>query len=304
MLGHKAPHSFYVPEPKYEKLFDGVAVDYPKSAFQLDGKPDWIKTRRTTWHGIYGPLFDFRKKFPDERPEAVADFTAMIRAYWATIQSVDDSLGRILAELEAQGALDDTIIVFVGDNGLLNGEHGMVDKRTMHEPSIRVPMLVRYPGLTPPERPRVVDKMVLHVDLAPSLLDLCGTDPLPDVHGKSWRKLVQGDTAGWRTSWLYEYNYEKQFPYTPNVRGVRTDEWAYMRYPHGDGKTDRHKAELYHLPSDPDQVRNLIDDPRQAAKVQTLQAELTRLASELGMAPDRMPLDEGIKQTLPDLKIR
>lgn len=304
MMGHKAPHSFYVPEPKYKTLFDDVKIDYPKSAFQLDGKPDWIKLRQETWHGIYGPLFEFRKKFPDTRPEAVADFERMIRAYWATIKSVDDSVGRILKTLEEQGMLDNTIIVFVSDNGLLNGEFGMVDKRTMHEPSIRVPMLVRYPGLTPTNQPQTVDGMVLHIDLAPSLLDLCGADPLPGAHGKSWKKLAQGDKTGWRTSFLYEYDYEKQFPYTPNIRGVRTDRWSYMHYPHGDGKADRHLAELYDLSNDPEELRNRIADPALKETVTTLQNELARLLKDSGVERDVMPMDEGIKKELPDLKIR
>ena len=304
MVGHKAPHSFYVPAPKYAHTFDNVKIEYPKSAFQLEGKPAWIKERQTTWHGIYGPLFDYRKKFPDTRPEAVVDFANMVRAYMGTILSVDDSVGRLLATLEEMGILDDTLIIFVTDNGLLEGEHGMVDKRTMHEPSIRVPMVVRYPGLTPKNQPKVVDKMVLHVDMAPSILDICGAEPMKNIHGKSWKKLVQGDATSWRTSWFYEYNYEKQFPYTPNIRGVRTDEWVYMHYPHGDGKPDRHKAELYHLPTDPEQVYNRIDDPKHAAKLGELRQELPRLIRAAGLLEDRMPLDEGIKQTLPDLKIR
>jgi arylsulfatase A-like enzyme len=304
MLGHKAPHSFYEPEPKYAHTFDNVKIGYPKSAFQLEGKPAWIKERQTTWHGIYGPLFSYRKKFPDTRPEAVADFANMVRGYMGTILSVDDSVGRLLAVLEEMGILDDTLILFVGDNGLLEGEHGMVDKRTMHEPSIRVPMVVRYPGLTPKHQPKVVDKMVLHLDMAPSILDLCGAPAMKNIHGQSWKKLVQGDATGWRSSWFYEYNYEKQFPYSPNIRGVRSDEWAYMHYPHGDGKPDRHKAELYHLPSDPDQVRNLIDDAKHAAKLAELRQELPRLIRAAGLLEDHMPLDEGIKQSLPDLKIR
>ena len=156
ILGHKAPHSFYMPEPKYEQAFDAVPVQYPASAFELDDKPAWIKDRLDTWHGIYGPLFEWRKKFPDDRPEAVKDFANMVRAYWGTILSVDDSVGRLCAWLEESGQLDNTIFVFIGDNGLLNGEHGMVDKRTMHEPSIRMPLVVRYPGLT--TTPRVVDR--------------------------------------------------------------------------------------------------------------------------------------------------
>ena len=73
IVGHKAPHSFYTPEPKYARTFDAVPVSYPASAFALDDKPAWIKDRLRTWHGIYGPLFEWRKKFPDDRPEAAED---------------------------------------------------------------------------------------------------------------------------------------------------------------------------------------------------------------------------------------
>jgi arylsulfatase A-like enzyme len=186
----------------------------------------------------------------------------------------------------------------------LNGEHGMVDKRTMHEPSIRVPLLARYPGLTPVDRPKVVEQMVLHQDLAPSILELCGAPALKGIHGESWVPLVRGEGKGWRTSWFYEYNYEKEFPYTPNVRGVRTDDWVFIRYPHGDGKPDRHKAELYHLATDPEQTKNRIDEPAQRDRLVALQAELIRLQRAVGLDEDRMPLDEGIKQVLPSPKIR
>ena len=124
------------------------------------------------------------------------------------------------------------------------------------------------------------------------------------MQGKSWKKLVQGDEKDWRTSWMYEYNYEKQFPYTPNVRGVRTDDWVYMHYPHGDGKADRHKAELYHLKTDPNETKNLIDDPAHAGKLEELRRELISVRTELKLVDDAMPLDQGIKQTLPDPKIQ
>ena len=304
MVGHKAPHSFYTPEPKYERAFEGVRVPYPDSAFSLEGKPAWIGERRYTWHGIYGPLFDWRKKFPDDRPEAARDFENMVHAYWGTILSVDDSMGRLLGWLEDSGQLDDTIVVFAGDNGLLEGEHGMVDKRTMHEPSIRIPLAVRYPTLA--REPRVVDEQVLTVDIAPSLLELTSARPLPDTDGRSWVSLVRDGDPAWRRSWFYYYNYERQFPYTPNVRGVRTDGWKYIRYPHGDGGPDRHIAELYDLRSDPDERKNLVADPAMAGRIAELDAELTRLMKETGLTPetDKMPLDAGIRTELPDQKIR
>jgi N-acetylglucosamine-6-sulfatase len=178
----------------------------------------------------------------------------------------------------------------------------MIDKRTMHEESIRVPLLVRYPPVVKPGT--VVKEMVLNIDLAPSIIEACGAEPLGNIHGRSWMPLLRGEPASWRTSWFYEYNYEKQFPYTPNVRGVRTDSWKYVHYPHGDGGPDRHKAELYNLEEDPGERKNLIDDPAYASKVEALQAELHRLMEATGALPDNMPLDEGVKTELPEESIR
>ena len=304
MLGHKAPHSFYLPEAKYAQTFDHVEVNYPQTAFALTDKPDWLTTRLNTWHGIYGPLFAWRKNFPDDSAAGVIDFARMIRAYWGTILSVDDSVARLTAQLRAMGELENTIIVFMGDNGLLEGEHGMVDKRTMHEASIRIPMVIRYPGLTPTNRPQRVKQQVLTHDLAPSLLDLCQADPLPQIHGRSFCKLIREGDDDWRTSWFYYYNYEKQFPYTPNIRGLRTDRWKYIRYPHGDGRPDEHQAELYDLVSDPDERRNLIHAPDKQALVESLRSQLQRLMDDAGLKDDKMPLDEGIKSGLPDQNIR
>jgi arylsulfatase A-like enzyme len=302
-VGQKAPHSFYFPEEKYARAFDDVRVPYPQSAFQLDDKPDWIRQRLSTWHGIYGSLFDWRKKAPDARPEAVKDFENMVHAYWGTVLSVDDSVGRLVDYLKQSGQLDNTIVVFMGDNGLLEGEHGMVDKRTMHEPSIRIPLVARGPGLP---HGKVVERQVLTLDVAPSLLDACGVPPITDIDGRSWMKLVAGDDPDWRTEWFYEYNYEKQFPYTPNIRGIRTDRWKFIRYPHGDGSPDRHLPELYDLAADSGELVNLAADPAHAATRADLERRLTALLAAHGLTPatDTMPLDEGIKTELPDQKIR
>lgn len=302
MIGHKAPHSFYYPEEKYAQAFADVQVPYPPSAFMLDDKPAWYRERLPTWHGIYGPLFDYRRQFPDSRPEGVAAFEEMVRSYWRTILSVDDSVGRLYALLEELGQLDNTLFMFASDHGILNGEHGMIDKRTAHEPSIRIPLVVRYPGLTSPASPRVVDQMVLTTDFAPSIVDIAGIAPEGFEHGRSWKALAQGrNVPDWRTSYVYIYNYERQFPYTPNVRAIRTDRWKYIRYPNA---TPEHKSELYDLVEDPDELVNLIDDPSHRARVAELHRELDRRLKELGAWPDVMPVDEGIGQQLPDEDIR
>jgi len=303
MVGQKAPHSFYFPEEKYEDAFDDVEVKYPATAFQLDDKPEWIKQRLYTWHGIYGPLFDWRKDFPDDSPAGVAAFQDMIRAYWGTVLSIDDSMGRLYDWLDKTKQLDNTVILFMGDNGLLEGEHGMVDKRTAHEMSMRVPLIARFPKLG---QGKIVTEQVLTVDMAPSIIELASAKPIGDIHGNSWKKLVSEGDDHWRTSWMYHYNYEKQFPYTPNVRALRTDRWKYIRYPHGDGSPDRHMAELYDLSTDPGETTNLIKDPLQKDTIQQLGKELLARMKEVGLTPetDKMPLDQGIGTELPDEDIR
>jgi N-acetylglucosamine-6-sulfatase len=302
MVGHKAPHSFYTPEPKYQDAFSDVHVPYPASAFLLDDKPGWYRERMPTWHGIYGPLFGFRETFPDASPAGVAAFEDMTRSYWRTLLSVDDSVGRLYALLQARGELDNTLFIFASDHGILNGEHGMVDKRTAHEPSIRLPLVVRYPGLTSPGAPRVVDQMVLTIDFAPSILDIAGLPAGTRMQGRSWKRLAQGQPdPEWRQSYVYIYNYERQFPYTPNVRALRTGDWKYVRYPNSPAP---HQSELYHLAEDPGELVNLIDVPPHRARAVQMHEALDRQLIAIGAWPDVMPLDEGIGQELPEESIR
>jgi len=302
VLGHKAPHGPFIPEEKYQNTYDNVAVTYPDSAFKLEGKPEWIKERLPTWHGIYGPLYGFRENFPDMSQAAIVDFQKFVRSYTATINSVDDSVGRVLKQLEDEGILDNTIVIYSSDNSFLLGEHGMIDKRTMHEASIRVPLVVRYPKVF--KAGTRVEHQVLSIDLAPTLMELTGAGQLSNAQGQSWVAAAQDKDAEWRESWLYEYNYEEQFPYTPNVRGVRKGDWKYVAYPHGDGGALRHKEELYNLAIDPAEEFNLVDISKHAEKLAEMRDELQLVLKNSNGLPDRMPIDKGIKSELPEASIR
>ena len=287
VLGQKAPHGGPIePEPKYAHAFDDSPMEKPVNynAWR-DGKPAWLAESYPTWHGAGGPLYNYQ------------DYDKFVRAYLGTLLSVDDSVGRLYAALKETGQLDRTVIVFTSDNGFALGEHGRVDKRTMYEESIRVPLIVRYPPLIP--KATVINEMVLNLDLAPSLVDLGGGKPLKNIDGRSWKLLLTGQTGGWRKSFLYFYNYEKEFPYTPNVRGVRTADWKYIHYPAGDGSPDRYTAELYHLTVDPLETRNLIADPAVAKKLAELKSDYARLLRVHKAFPDRMPMDGGIINELP-----
>jgi N-acetylglucosamine-6-sulfatase len=287
VVGQKAPHGGPIqPEPRFEQALDRYPIRKPAnyaSYRTADGKPAWLEESLPTWHGHNGPLYGLK------------EHDKFVRAYLATLLSVDESVGRLYAVLKESGQLDNTVIVFTSDNGFVLGEHGRVDKRTMYEESIRIPLVIRYPPLVQPGT--VIRQMVLNHDLAPTLIDLCGAEKLKGISGQSFKALLQGRTRGWRTSFLYEYNYEPQFPYTPNVRGVRTDEWKLIRYPHGDSSPDRFTAELYDLKNDPYELRNLANDPAYAKKRRELERELTKLSRQIG--PDRMTVYEGILNVPP-----
>jgi N-acetylglucosamine-6-sulfatase len=194
ILGHKAPHGGpIVPEPKYEKAFDAIDIKKPPTAEPDAAKPEWLKQSMPTWHGINGPLYG-QKEFPK-----------FVRAYLATLLSVDDGVGRLLVTLKETSQLDNTLIIYTSDNGFVLGEHGRVDKRTAYDESLRVPLLVRYPKLI--AKPKVINEMVLSIDMAPGILDICGGKPLDKIDGHSWKPLLAGDTSQKRKSFLYEYNY-------------------------------------------------------------------------------------------------
>jgi N-acetylglucosamine-6-sulfatase len=289
VLGHKAPHGGpIVPEPKYGHAFDEQPIAPPANAGSYraaDGKPAWLEQSFPTWHGLGGPLYGQK------------EYAKFVRAYLGCIASVDDSVGRIYETLRYSGQLDRTLLIFTSDNGFAIGEHGRVDKRTAYEESLRIPLLVRYPPAI--RAGSLIPQMVLTLDFAPTILELCKAAPLPDADGRSWKPLLSGNAQGWRDAFFYQYNYEAQFPYTPNVRAVRTDTWKFIRYPHGDGGPDRQSAELYDLRSDPLEMRNLIADPAQAGRAKALRQQLDDLMKAHHALPDTPPLDGGIINVLP-----
>lgn len=195
--------------------------------------------------------------------------------YFRCISAVDDCVGRLLAALEELGFTENTVVVYTSDNGFYLGEHGLGDKRSAYDESLRVPFLVRYPALGPAARGRVVDAMVLNVDLAPTLLDFAGV-PIPQaMQGRSWRPLLTGEAPGWRSSWFYEYFAEKQRnSRVPDITAVRTADAKLIRYPDHPEWT-----ELFDLHADPYETRNLFREAAHAALRARLEQEHDRLAA-------------------------
>jgi arylsulfatase A-like enzyme len=194
----------------------------------------------------------------------VISFEEAYRDYMRCLLSIDDSVGEITRKLESKGLLDDTLIVYMGDNGYLWGEHGLVDKRAMYEPSMRVPLIAHCPALFPKgQKPK---QLVLNLDIAPTLLEAAGVTKLPAMHGRSWLPLLQGRTANWRQDFVYEYAWERDYPYTPTITGLRTQKYSFML---SEGLWDI--DELYDLENDIGEKNNV------AAANPDVAAELNRL---------------------------
>lgn len=187
---------------------------------------------------------------------------------------VDDSTGRLIAALEAMGALDNTVVVVAGDHGFFYGEHGLGgERRLAYEESARIPILVRYPPLV--DAGSTPEPMVMNIDLAPTLLELGGAEPARPLHGRSLVPVLRGETpADWRTSVLVEYYTDTVFRriVTMGYKAVRTDRYKLIDYLELEGMD-----ELYDLETDPYELTNVIDDPEYAEIHQQMRAELQRL---------------------------
>lgn len=191
-----------------------------------------------------------------------------IRGYYRLISGVDQAVGALVEALDRVGRADDTVIVYTSDNGFMLGEHGLVGKWVMYEPSIRVPLVVRDPSLPKTLRGRRVDAMVLNLDVAPTLLELAGLSVTPSMQGRSLAPLLRGTPVTWREDWFYEHDLHPGEGYLPSIEGVRTRDWKYVTYL--DERSDREA--LFDLRGDPDERSDLSGRPEHAATLERLRA--------------------------------
>ena len=179
--------------------------------------------------------------------------------YFRHIAGVDENLGRLLKTLDDLGLTDDTVVIYSSDNGYYLGEHGLGDKRSLYEESLRIPLLVRYPRLVP--KGKSMDEMVLNLDLAPTLLELGGV-PIPrTMQGLSWVPLLTGKNPTWRQSFLAEYFYENNYE-APTMLGVRTAHAKIIQYPGHPEWT-----EIFDLAIDSHEMKNLAADSARRAQL-------------------------------------
>lgn len=246
-FSHKAVHADFEPAERHENQYDGKNVNLPENMANTpenyEGKPRWVKDQRSSWHGVDFPY------------HSTLDVGVYKMQYHRTLTAVDDSIGRVQAWLEENNLAENTIVMLMGDNGFLFGEHGLIDKRNAYEESMRVPLLAMGPGF---EKGRTVEEVVANLDIAPTILEIANIESPSHFQGRSFKQLASGEELEkpWNNEFAYEYFWEYDFPQTPTTFAVRTDKYKLIQY---HGVWDR--EELYDLQNDPTEMNNLINDP-------------------------------------------
>ena len=270
ILWFQSPHSPFFRARRHMDLYNGVPIPKPATFDDdLKGFPGKPRAFAEADDRI-GP---YRKGSP-EAGNCARSLEELTKDYYACIVAADENTGRVLEALEEMGRLDDTAIIFSSDHGFFLGEWGKYDKRFMHEPSIRVPMLVRYPRMI--RAGSTAEAMVLNLDVAPTFLELAGVAVPARMQGRSLVPFFKGqEPPAWRKDWLYEY-YE--YPGDHDVRkhrGVRSERYKLIHYYEAP-----EEFELYDLKEDPGELRNLHADPAYASLERDLRQRLAELRDQ------------------------
>lgn len=298
-LSHKAVHAEFEPAQRHRGHYKDMPIQYPASMYltktdsskiwgqnlkdpnekslryNLQDMPNWVKKQRYSWHGV------------DYMYHGQIGFNDFYRNYCETLLGVDESVDRVMQWLKDNGLDENTLVIYMGDNGFSFGERGLIDKRHAYEESMRVPMLAHCPALI--KGGTTITQVVQNIDIAPTLLEYAGIATPKQMQGKSFLPILAGKpTPDWRNQAFYEYYWEYDFPQTPTMFAVRNDRYKYIfNY----GRWDIN--ELYDLQEDPAEVNNLIRSPEHQKIAEELRTALFNWLEASGgdQIPVKRPLN-------------
>lgn len=310
MCHHKAPHRAWEPNLKNLSLFDGVKFPEPQTLFddysergkaertqdmtientldasdlKLTSPTTLTPEQRKVWDAYYQPLNEaFHKANPQGKDLVRWKYQRYLHDYLACVASIDESVGRVLDYLKAEGLDKNTIVVYASDQGFYLGEHGWFDKRWIFEESLRTPLLVRWSGVAKPGS--VCKDIVSNLDFAETFLEATSVDVPAEMQGRSLLPVLRGDTPkDWRESFYYHY-YE--YPGPHNVRrhyGVVTGRYKLVHF----YEPDINYWELFDREKDPHELRSVLGQKEYAEIHNKLEKELTRLRADLKV-PEKDP---------------
>ena len=252
----------FLPQPESMALYQDVEIPVPATATDeaWQRMPDFFNEKnegRKRW----GWRFDTPEKYQ-----------TMMKNYYRLITEIDATCGRVIAELEKQGVLENTLVIFTTDNGYFHGEHGLADKWYPHQESIRVPLIIRDPRLGDKVRGGTRDEFTLNVDLAPTILAAAGIEAPGVMQGRDIAPLYLADEKpAWRTEFFYEHPVFGNNGSIPASEALVRKDWKYFYWP------DHKVEQLFHVAADPGEQNDLAGDPAQAHRLAEMRARFKEL---------------------------
>jgi arylsulfatase A-like enzyme len=263
-IGFKAPHGPFTPPERAKKRFEG---EQARTVPNLDVQAVYME----------------KMGFPFKKPGTQDGLVPANLDHFRCVSACDENLGRLLDALDQLGYAENTVVIYTSDNGFYFGEHGLGDKRSAYDESLRVPFLVRFPKLGETARGKLIDEPILNIDLAPTLLDFAGVTIPETMQGKSWKPFLEGKKPeNWRNVWFYEYFAEKQQnSKVVDITAIRSLNAKLIKYAVKDKNLDDW-TELFDLDKDPYELKNLYNDPAYAELRRNMESEYGKLLKESG----------------------
>ena len=266
----------------YPEVMDELGIPdasgWDKGAFEREvGRMD--SAQRAVWDQYYQPVNEaFKKAFPNmtEKEKMQWRYQRYMQDYLGSIASVDENVGRVLDYLEENGLMENTIIVYTSDQGFYLGEHGWFDKRFVYDESFKTPLLVSWPGKVIPGSK--TDEMVQNLDFAQTFLEAAGIPAPADMQGESLIPLLTGQNEKWTRDAVYYHYYE--YPAVHMVKrhyAIVTKEYKLVHY-----YFDVDEWELIDRIKDPQEMKNVYNDPAYAEIKKDLHARLEKLREKYG----------------------
>ena len=310
MHHYKAPHDFFQYAPRYEDYLADIEIPEPASLWRQPkfgsiatrGANDELVPHIGTSIGRRNPRRNYVKhykiddKLNDEEAQRAA-YNVYLKHYLRCVKGVDDNLARLFAHLEETGQMDNTVIIYTGDQGFMLGEHDYMDKRWMYEESMRMTFLIRYPKSIPAGSR--AGAIVENVDYGPTMLDFAGVKTPAVMQGRSFRTLCETgkEPDGWKQEAYYRYWMHMAHHDNPGHVGIRTKTHKLIFYYGCNYKGQQQTPpgwELYDLKKDPTEVVNQYDNPAYAETVSDLKMRLAALRKRIGDTGEDFPAAEAI----------
>ena len=324
MHHYKAPHDYFENAARYENYLADIDIPEPSTLWRRDPKFGSLATRGAndeliphigTSIGNRNPrrsyLRDLPERFPKEFPKNYdpKNFTdeentrfaynAYLKKFLRCVKGIDDNLGRLFTHLETSGQMDNTLIVYTADQGFMLGEHDYQDKRWMYEESMRMPLMIRFPKSI--QSGQKFDSIIENVDFAPTLLDFAGASTPKSVQGRSFKSILETgeEKKEWKKAAYYRYWMHMAHHDNPAHIGMRTKHYKLI-YFYGCNYQGEYQTpagwELYDMKKDPQETKNIYDDPKNAKLVSSLKNWMAKLRKKVGDDGSHYPACEEIVQ--------